>query len=117
MHGKILCSNPPKGHPASSTLPPSASGHAIALLGAPSSRYRAAWEGRFKCQRLMDEGAMLACMAYVDLNPVRARIAATLEDYGFTSVYDRMIAARASKRVKESRKIASATAGAACYNW
>jgi REP element-mobilizing transposase RayT len=67
------------------------------------------WEGRFKCQRLMDEGAMLACMAYVDLNPVRARIADTLEDYEFTSVYDRMIAERASKRVKESRKLASPT--------
>ena len=57
----------------------------------------------------MDEGAMLACMAYVDLNPVRARIADTLEDYEFTSVYDRMIAERASKRVKESRKLASPT--------
>ena len=52
---------------------------------------------------------MLACMAYVDLNPVRARIADTLEDYEFTSVYDRMIAERASKRVKESRKLASPT--------
>lgn len=67
------------------------------------------WEGRFKCQRLMDEGAMLACMAYVDLNPVRAQLADSLEDSEFTSVYDRLTAQRAKKRLKGSVQIVNPT--------
>jgi len=48
------------------------------------------WEGRFKAQRLCDERALLAAMAYVDLNPVRAGIAEGLEDSAHTSLLARM---------------------------
>ena len=42
------------------------------------------WESRFKCQRLLDEAAVLSAMVYVDLNPVRAAMAQDLEDSDYT---------------------------------
>ena len=48
------------------------------------------WESRFKAVRLLDESAILACVAYVDLNPIRACLAETIESSDFTSAQKRL---------------------------
>lgn len=48
------------------------------------------WQNRYRAVRLLDEAALVACTAYVDLNPIRAGIATTLATSDHTSIQRRI---------------------------
>ena len=61
------------------------------------------FEKRFEMRRLLSENAVLACLIYVDLNPIRAGIAKTPETSMHTSVYRRIKSLTARRRGKRSK--------------
>ena len=56
------------------------------------------WEGRYKCRALADEAAVLTALVYVDLNPIRAGLAATPEESVWTSAWERIGERQAAAR-------------------
>jgi hypothetical protein len=55
------------------------------------------WEGRFQSVPLLDQAAVIAAMAYVDLNPIRAAMADRPETSDYTSAQDRCRARQAHR--------------------
>jgi hypothetical protein len=53
------------------------------------------WEGRYQSVPLLDQAALVACMAYVDLNPIRAQLADRPERSRHTGVRTRIVARQA----------------------
>ncbi len=62
------------------------------------------WEGRFTSVPLLDQAAVIAGMVYVDLNPIRAKVAATPEESDYTSVQERIMlqAGRLPRKVRRA---------------
>ena len=55
------------------------------------------WEGRFKSQALCDEAGLVACMAYVDLNPVHTKMAESTETSDHAWIKMRIKAAKCNE--------------------
>ena len=49
------------------------------------SRSGTLWDGRYKSTLIETESYLLACMVYIDLNPVRAGLAGQARDYAWSS--------------------------------
>ena len=62
------------------------------------------WQGRYRAQLILDEASLLACAAYVDLNPIRAAMAQTPETSEFTGAKDRIDDMKARKGTKKQRR-------------
>lgn len=56
------------------------------------------WEGRYRSTVIQTNRYLLACMAYLDLNPVRAGLVARAQDYPWSS-HGHYIGLRTDKRV------------------
>jgi len=61
------------------------------------------WESRFKSQALLGEAAVLTCMSYVDLNPIRASIAKAPEEFDHTSIQQRINKIKPPKVAKKMK--------------
>ena len=70
------------------------------------------WESRYKSIAILDEEALLATCAYIDLNPVAAGIAAAPETSRHTSVRQRVQHAQAEGKLDDLRAAGSGSVAA-----
>lgn len=57
----------------------------VQMLNKKYNRTGTLWEGRYKASLVQDEGYLLACHKYIELNPVRAGLVSAPGDYPYSS--------------------------------
>ncbi len=57
----------------------------VRYFNAAQKRSGTLWEGRYKSTLIQSERYLLACMAYIDLNPVRAHLVVQAAEYPWSS--------------------------------
>jgi putative transposase len=70
----------------------------VRLFNDSQGRTGTLWEGRYKSTLIQTDRYLLACMAYIDLNPVRAGMVAQAADYAWSS-HGHYVGLRADKLV------------------
>ena len=91
IHGYVLMSNhfhllaTPKTEEGVPQLMQALGRSYVRYFNAKAKRSGTLWEGRYKSTLIQAERHLLACMVYIDLNPVRAGIAASPADYPWSS--------------------------------
>lgn len=91
IHAYVLMTN--HVHVLATPAAPDSAPRSMHKLGSTYARYfndkykrtGTLWEGRYKAAIVHDEQYLFACMRYVELNPVRAQIAAHPGDYAWSS--------------------------------
>jgi len=77
---------------------PSALASLMKALAGRATRYRnrledrsgTLWESRYKSSLVQTDAYLLACCRYIELNPVRARMVASAQDYRWSSARERL---------------------------
>ena len=59
--------------------------HYVPYINKTYDRTGTLWEGRFKSSLVQEENYLLACMRYIELNPVRASMVNNARDYRWSS--------------------------------
>ena len=74
---------------AISTLMKRVNGRQAAYVNKLEGRSGSLWEGRFKASPIERDAYLLACLRYVELNPLKARMVERLEHYPWSSYHER----------------------------
>ena len=84
-----IIAEPPDDAMTLSTLMKRVNGRQAAYVNKLEGRSGSLWEGRYKASPIQKDEYLLACLRYVELNPIKAKMVAALKDYPWSSYLER----------------------------